>query len=234
MAGCDPDPPPPPELPSPPLLVPPPAGRSRLITRRDEPAPVYTGVRECDVVTAAKRGLREYLEQAHLDFYGQRVRFQRVTEQWGESDETMVLPAACIQARDEATYDTGSMQPRVISDPVGINSDGTNQYLVRYCEVVVPLVIEIHTSSPEERSQVSMLLEDALNPVDWMYGFKIDLPHYFGQRCVFDPVKTQQLDSEDSARRRWRPGSVLLTAQLSLVRVRSLPTFTPLVSVGVT
>jgi hypothetical protein len=79
-----------------------------------------------------------------------------------------------------------------------------------------------------------MLLEDALNPVDWMYGFKLQLPHYFNQIAVFEPMKTQMLDSEDNSRKRWRPGSVFLTARASVVRTRSLPGLQPLASIEVT
>lgn len=230
MSCCDAPPPDPEELPRPPDLVPVPDGRTRLVSRRRSPAPVLTGNRECDAVTALKRGLREYLEQVSLDFAGVRVRFERVLEQWAETEEVMRLPAAVIQARDEATYESTGFTPSVVEVALpGLAS----QYLVKYSEVIAPLVIEIHTSSPEERSQVSMLLEDALNPVEFMYGFQLDLPHYFNQRAVYEPVKTQQLDSEDAARRRWRPGSVFLTGQLSLYRVRSLPTLRPQLSVTV-
>lgn len=231
--SCDPPPPAPPELPSPPELVPPPAGRSRLVTRREAASPL-TGNRECDAVTALKRGLREYLEQVSLDFAGVRVRFERVLEQWAEAEEVLRMPAAVVQARDEATYDASSLTPNVIELPLdGLGQSRRRSYLVKYAEVSAPLVIEVHASSPEERSQVSMLLEDALNPVEFMYGFQLDLPHYFNQRAVYEPVKTQQLDSEDAARRRWRPGSVFLTGQLSLYRVRSLPTLRPQLSVTV-
>jgi hypothetical protein len=146
----------------------------------------------------------------------------------------MLLPTAVIQARDEAVYEASGFTPRIYDEPLAGHGDSERlSYLVKYSEVIVPLVIEIHTSSPEERSQVSMLLEDVMNPVDWMYGFKLDLPHYFNQRAVFEPVKTQQLDSEDSARRRWRPGTIFLAGQISLVRIRSLPKFSPQVVVDV-
>jgi hypothetical protein len=157
-----------------------------------------------------------------------------VLEQWAESDDTMLLPSAVVQARDEAVYEAAGFTPRIFDAPLpGLSASGLSSYLVKYSELMVPLVIEIHTSSPEERSQVSMMLEDVLNPVEWMYGFKLDLPHYFNQRVVYEPVKTQQLDSEDNARRRWRPGTIFLTGQISLVRVRSLPKFTPQLVVDV-
>lgn len=226
MTDCGPTYPPPAETANPPVLVPPPPGRSRLIETPGEGRPIYTGVRECDVVTAVKRGLREYLEQVYLDVLGNRVQFARVTEVWGDTDEVAVYPGLAIMARDEVEYDAASFTPSLDTTPVtALPTDPHDQltYLVKYAEASIPLVIELHTTSPEERVSCSMLLEDALNPVDWMYGFRLQLPHYFNQIAVFEPVRVQQTDSEDNARRRWRPGSVFLTAHASVVRTRSLP-----------
>ncbi len=210
------------ELVSPPILVPPAQGPTRLVRTPEQPKLRRTANRECDAVTALKRGLREYLEQVHLDVYGVRVRFERVLEVWAESDEVAVYPTAVVQARDEATYDSSSFTPQLDVEPLeGPTVDGLRTYLVKYSELAVPLCVEIHTSSPEERSQIGML------------GFKLDLPHYFGQRVVYEPVTAQQLDSDDNARRRWRPGTVFLTGQISVVRSRVLPGLTPVVRVEV-
>ena len=219
------------------MLVPPPPGPSRLIISPGEGRPTYTATRETDAVTAVKRGLREYLEQVYLDVLGVRVQFARVLEVWAETDEIAVYPAAVIHARDEAEYDASGLTPALNVTPVVARPGDPAEhrtYLVKYSEVRVPLVVELHTTSPEERVGCSMLLEDALNPVDWMYGFRLQLPHYYNQIAVYEPVRAQQLDSEDSARRRWRPGSVLLTASVSLVRARSLPGLRPQVSIEVT
>lgn len=237
MSECPPTPVTPEELESPGIIVPPPPGRTRLITTAGDGRPTYTANRECDAVTAVKRGLREYLEQVFIDVAGERVYFQRVMEAWAESDDVARYPACAIMARDEADYDASSLTPSLDTtavSPMYSSPAERRTFLVKYAEVTVPLVIEVHTSSPEERVHTSMLLEDALNPVDWMYGFKLQLPHYFNQIAVFEPVKTQQLDSEDNARRRWRPGTVFLSASISLVRSRSLPGLLPQVSIEVT
>lgn len=237
MTSCPPIVSTPEELASPPVLVPPPPGLTRLITSPSEGRPTYTANRECDAVTALKRGLREYLEQVYLDVLGVRVLFQRVLEVWAESDEVASYPAAVVMARDEAEYDAAGFTPSLDVTPIVVRpEDPASQktYLVKYSEVTAPLVIEMHCTSAEERVQCSMLLEDALNPVDWMYGFKLQLPHYFNQVAVFEPMKTQQLDSEDNARRRWRPGTVFLSGQLSVLRARSLPGLQPQASIEVT
>ena len=227
---CPPGPPPPEELAGTPLLVPPALGGTVLITSATEPPPKLTANRETDAVTALKRGLKEYLEQVHLDVAGVRIRFQQVHDVWADTDQFAQVPSAAIMAAGEAAYDYHSLTP--VLDPKlvvvnGAEPDDTKSYLIKYAEVTVTLVVELYCSSPGERVGVSMMLEDALNPVDWMYGFKLDLPHYYNQRVVFEPMSTQMLDSEGDARRRWRPGSIMLGGQVSLFRVRSLPKFQP-------
>lgn len=233
---CPPGPPPPEELPGSPLLVPPPFGGTRLVTLAKEPPPVYTDVREVDAVTALKRGLKEYLEQVYLDVAGERVRFQQVHDVWADTDQIATYPSAAIMAADQAEYDYSSFTPVLNPKLVvvhGPEPTDTKSYLVKYAEVSVRLVIEVHCSSPAERVACAMMLEDALNPVDWMYGFKLDLPHYYNQRAVFEPVTAQMLDAEGDARRRWRQGTVFLMGQISLLRVRSLPLFQPKTEVEV-
>lgn len=226
--GCDPPPPPPEELPSPPVLVPDP-GATTLITFRDGVVAPPTRRRDCDAVTAVKRGLKEYLQQVFIDVAGERVRFLQVFDAWAESDEIALYPSAAVMTRGEATFDASGFTPKVIGVPVpdATAKAGSQTYLVKYSEAVVPLVIEVHTSSPVERANCAMLLEDALNPVEWMYGFQLVLPHYFNQRVVYEPMTTQFNDTEDSARRRWRPGTIFLQAQISVVRPRQLPGFDP-------
>jgi hypothetical protein len=220
--------------------VPPAPGGTKLITVANAKPPHLTAIRECDAVTALKRGLKEYLEQVYLDVEGVRVRFQQVHDVWADTDQVAQYPSAVVMAADEATYDYSSFTPvldplRLVSQVVVNGAEPANMrsYLVKYAEVEAKLALEIHCSSPAERVQVQMMLEDALNPVDWMYGFKLDLPHYFNQRAVYEPMTSQMLDSEGDARRRWRPGTVFLAGQVSLLRVRALPQFQPLAQVTV-
>jgi len=233
---CPPFSPPPEEIPGTPLLIPPSPGATELITIANAKPPKLTGIRKCDAVTALKRGLKEYLEQIYLDVEGVRVRFEQVFESWAEPETASVFPSAAIMAVDEAVFDYSAFTP--VLDPTRIVAlnDGPNNtraYLVKYAEVTVRLAVETYCSSPAERSHVLMMLEDALNPVDWMYGFKLDVPHYFNQRVVYEPMTAQMVDSSGEAGRRWRPGTVFLSGQISLMRVRSLPGLQPRVDIVV-
>lgn len=235
---CPPGPPPPEELPGTALLVPPAPGGTRLVTTAGAVPPKLTGVRLCDAVTALKRGLKEYLEQVFLDVDGERIRFMQVHDVWGDTDQVAQYPSAVVMASEEAVYDYSSFTPvldptKLIEVANGSEPANTRSYLVKYSEVTVRLALEIHCSSPAERVSVQMMLEDALNPVDWMFGFKLDLPHYYNQRAVFEPMTTQNMDSDENARRRWRPGTIFLGGQISLFRVRSLPSFQPKLAIAV-
>lgn len=214
--SCDP-PAPSPDLENPERLVPPPVGGTTLVKRQTEKH-VLTSRRECDAETAVRRGLKEYLEQVYVDVNGVRVQYQRVFDVWAESEETAVYPSAVVTTIGDTQWDASNFTP-----VTNVTKTADGLYLVKYHEVVFDLVLESHCSSPQERAAIQMLLEDALNPVDWMSGFKLDLPHYFNQRVVYTPILTRFLDSSDLAIRRLRPGTITIQAQVSLLRPRKLP-----------
>ncbi len=191
---------------------------------------VPSGNRETDAVTALKRGLKEYLEQLYVDVAGVRVRYLKVLDVWAEPEgDIAVFPAAVVQSMGDITYDASSFTP-VLSLK---NKLPDGSWLVKYSEVSVMLTIESHCSSPEERVSINMLLEDAMNPVDWMYGFQLDLPHYYNQRAHFEPLNNKMDDSADQAVRRLRPGIITLMANISVMRVRTLPGLRPVVQLTV-
>ena len=213
---------------NPPPLVPPPVGGTRLVLTPGECLEPSSN-RETDAVTALKRGLKEYLEQIYLNVAGAQVRYQAVLDAWAEPESVATFPSAIVQPIGAATYDASSFSPNVQSK----NKLPDGNYLVKYSEVAVQLTIESHCSSPEERVAVTMMLEDALNPVDWMYGFKLDLPHYFNQRAHFEPVTGTMDDSADQAVRRLRPGIVTLNANVSVMRILCRPGLRPVVRLTV-
>lgn len=226
-AGCPPAPPVP-EPSYPPDLVPPPLGLTQLVTNTDDPV-VCTATRLTDALTATRRGLAEYLEQVFLDIEGVRVRLQKVHPVWAEGEETAVFPSAAIVLVGDLTYDASSLTPTL--DPTCRLPDGG--YLVKYSELTATLMVDLFASSPDERAQVMLLLEDALNPVDWRYGFVLELPHYHNVRAVYELATAQSLDSEGTAIRRWREGSAVLNVRVPVVRPRTLPTMEVRVGVEV-
>jgi len=213
---------------NPPALVPPPVGGTRLVTSPASCSPP-TSTRECDAVTALKRGLKEYLEQISLDVAGVRVRYVKVLDVWAEPESFAHFPSAVVQPEGDITYDASSLSPNISVK----NKTPDGLWLVKYSEVSVALTIESHCSSPEERVQITMMLEDALNPVEWMYGFQLELPHYFNQRAHYEVHNGKMDDTSDQAVRRLRPGVITVAANVSVMRVLELPGLRPVVRLGV-
>lgn len=188
-------------------------------------AQARTNLEETDAIGAMRRGLREYLSQVHKDIAGVRVRFEEVFEEWATSDDENVrYPSAAVLLSDgNVTFDSTGFSTSIIADDR--LPDG--RYVIKVAEAVTEFAIECHCSSPGERQSVSMLLEEALNPVDFMYGFALDLPHYFGQRAAFMVTAAELVDDAASARHGLRTIRAKVAGQVSVVRPRALPRMRP-------
>jgi len=213
--SCEPNPAPP-EVANAPLLQP--STLAKLVLLATD-KPVRVALREADAVTALRRGLAEYLSQVQLDVSGEVVQFARMLEVWSDSDTPADYPSAVVQIAGEADYDASSFTPNV--DPT--DRLPTGEYLVKHSEVTVLLQVEAHCSSPGQRVGVAMLLEDAVNPVSWMHGFRLDLPFYYGQRAEYQVTAADFRDDAGTARHELRPLTLTVEARISQVRVRRLP-----------
>ncbi len=78
--------------------------------------------------------------------------------------------------------------------------------------------VEYTSNDPEERIALTMMLEDALNPVDWMFGAKIELPHYHNQFAIFELKSSHFPDNESDVISRNRLGYMTVNGQVSAVR----------------
>lgn len=192
--------------------------RSCLITSRSQKT-VFTSNRETDARTALKRGLKEYLKSLSFITPAQReVRFLKVFDVWPDHEEKAVYPSAIVYSIGDGTYDASNFTPTVSSKCV--TNDG--YYLVKYAEYTVSLRIEYWSNDPEERIALTMMLEDALNPVDWMSGAKIQLPHYHNQFAIYDLKTNNFPDSEGDVLSRTRKAYLSLEGQVSAVRCTEL------------
>src|ERR1700744_86959 len=222
--------PPPFEPSNPPRITPPAPGSTTLVRDLGARSPRTTR-EETDARGAMRRGLQEYLAQAEKDVAGARVRFQEVFEEWAESEDDNVRypSAAVLLADDEVVYDAHAFTPQVSSDDR--LPDG--RYIVKVSEATTDFIIECHSSSPGEPLGVAMLLEETLNPVDFMYGFVLALPHYFGERASFQVLSAGLPDNEATARHGLRPLRMKVSGRISVVRPRALPTFQPKLQITV-
>lgn len=221
-AGCCDDAQPGPEFQNPPVIVPAPAGDTELVDDPGAPSPLTTR-EETDAVGAMRRGLAEYLRGVSKEISGAIVRFQEVFEEWAEPDDDNVrYPAAAVLIPEEIIYDGQAMTPSLLPEKL---PDG--RFVSKISEASCELLVEVHTSSPGERQGVSMMLEEALNPVDFMYGFILYLPFYFGMRAVYALLSSTMVDDEASARHGLRPLRLKFAAHTSVVRPRRLPEAKP-------
>lgn len=221
-AGCAPPPLPP--------VLPPGTGAglapddgSRLVRLPTE-LMATTSRRETDSHTAVRRGLKEYLEQQVIDLWGgHQFRFARVFDDWAQHEDRAVYPAAYIYSANAGSYDASSFTP--VYNQACRLADGS--YLLTYAEQVVLLDLECWCTDPEERIGAAMLVEDALTAVDWRYGVRVELPHYFNLRADYALMTAQFIDTEDQAVQRQRVLKYQIEARVPLVR-RILPAGTGL------
>jgi hypothetical protein len=175
-------------------------GKSRLITEVDDPE-VLTVERQTDCRTAILRGMREYLEQLQVAWPGGRTsRFVRVVEEFAAPEQLEKYPAASVHGPGTGKYDASRMSPRVLA----VGDGKQNLYLQQASELVQPFVIEAWTTDKVERMAIAAMLEDALDPVEWMYGARIELPHYFNLRATYEKLTVAYDETGDDPARRWR------------------------------
>jgi hypothetical protein len=208
-----------------PKLVPPAPGGTKLQT--DAYAGVARTTRfEVDAVGAMQRGLKEYLEQVQSTQAGAVVRFRQVADTWAEPNDEADYPAAAVLIEGIPEYDAHNLSPRIYDGPTGdFMPDGT--VVEKSTEVVAMLRVVAHCANPGQRDVIARLLEVSLKPVPWMYGFRLDLPHYGGQRATYLPMRADYKDDAALARHNLRPIEVVVEARVSEVIPRTLPAFQP-------
>lgn len=199
-----------------PVLMDSPPGGTRLITDQGD-QPKVTLVHQTDVRTALARGLAEYLKTVQTQMEGRSLRFKDVFFTWAEPEDPGQYPSAIVWANDPGDYDSERFTPGLGSaDKVPGTPD---HYLMQPCEFVQLLYVEVWATGRQERMALTAMLEDAFFPVSWMYGFRLDLPHYYGMRGVYEPLNMNYLDNAEDARRRFRKVGISILARAPVVRV---------------
>ncbi len=182
-----------------------------------------TARRDCDARTALTRGLAEYTSHVQIDgARGRHFAFYRVFDAWAESEDDALYPSAAVYSDAPATYEASRLTPGVGSAEVA-----PGLYLVNTSEMGLDLTLDVYTSDPVERSVLTAGLEDAMNPVDWRYGFFLDLPYYFGARASYELISSSYLDSEDASQQRRRQMQMLVRGTLTVSRLAEYPLSSP-------
>lgn len=195
------------------------AARTQLVTTQGE-RHAYTGTRTTDARAAIQFGLKQYLEDLQIDFNGRLLKFKHVRQTWAEPEDTAEYPCAGIYSEEEGAYgdEDGSntkLSPGLLNIPLEGIPDA---YAMIPCELIQTFKLQIWTTDPKERTAICAMVEDALFPVDGMYGFKLLLPHYHGAIAHFEPLGSMYEENEEDSRRRFRKINLRIKATVPVIR----------------
>lgn len=184
--------------------------------------PTLTPWRECDLHTAMARGLAEYLGQQVIEVNGRRLRLTTYTT-WAEPEQQAIYPAAVVGA-EQGSYERG-FTPFVLKkfDSTKVNKST----LMAFGEFTQTLNVDVWATDPRERAYVTAMVEEALNPVDWMYGFSLVLPFYHGVTATYELTSSRFEDSQDDSMKRWRRVVFNVTGHISALRLLAFPESQP-------
>lgn len=202
--------------------------RTRLITKPVDPQ-VLTNLRETDVQTALTRGLAEYLQDLVIVMQGGReFRFARVFDKYPDAEDSAEYPAAIVYSGQAGTYDASQFTPRTFDVASGITVRAISEFSIG-------LTVEVWANDTDERIAFAALMEDALNPVDWMYGLRLELPHYYGTRATYELTGITYLDSPEDLQRRWVKAAFAIQANVTQYKSlhKSSPRLSPRIGTSI-
>lgn len=220
MGGCLPTPSPP----CGPLYPddgPPPLGSTRLITQPGQPHR-FNVQQEADARTALCRGVKEYIEQLSFDMLSRTVAFKQVFQTWADSEDEADYPSAAVNGSAMGRYDDTPKFQAELPNP-SEKIPGTRDFIISACEYVLDITLSVWATDNTERSALVAMLEQALNPVDWQYGFTLELPFYFNQRATYELKEGGYVDTEEDALRRRRLAKFTIRGSVPVTRVERLP-----------
>ncbi len=177
-----------------------PLGTTKLIIAVDDEQ-TLTIDREADAADAVTRGLAEYFHSLESTIDGTAVRFKQVFSVWATPEDIATYPSAVVLKEGEVTYGDSSFTPQISQTEVkGV----ARSYLVSPCEIEMVVGVEIWTTDERERARIMAMIEDAIFPVEFMYGFRLELPFYFNARASFEPIGATFEDNPENAKTRQR------------------------------
>lgn len=178
-----------------------------------------TNNRETDARTALTRGLAEYLRTLSVVMLnGRDIRFEKVYELFSQPEVPAKYPSAIVYASQPGTYDASRFTPQTFNLGSGITVRAVSEF-------VQSIDLEVWATDPKERMALVAMIEDAFNPVDWMTGFFLDLPHYHNARATYELVSMTYLDSGEDNQRGWCKAAFSINANVR--QLRSLNTQLP-------
>jgi hypothetical protein len=194
-----------------------------------------TAREESDVHSALCLGLASYLGGLSSAIDGRFLALSRVVGDWSDYDDGPVpSPSAVVGSTEVGGYLQLSIGAAM---PEKIGPDGSGRLVALTSDSIYELQelrVEVMCEDKIQRRGVRQMLERALNPVDWMAGFRLLLPRYHNAIGEYLLVGAQQLDASDTAGASLWPLVMRLTAQCVVYHTRILPLARPSVSGTIT
>jgi len=159
------------------------------------------------------RGLSDYLGQQSVEIGGRRLQLKAYTT-WAEPEDAVKYPAVAIAA-ESGIYDR-SFTPTYEDTIEG------DVRLMAFSEFQQNLIVDLWATDPRERSYLCAMIEEALNPVDWMYGMRLLLPFYHNTVASYELLSSQYFDSTDDAMAKYRRAQFTVRANMTTYRLLRL------------
>lgn len=185
-------------------------------------------MQQTDARGALVRGLREYLCGLTWDAEGGReLRFRAVREGWAEPEQGAKYPSAAVYTTEPGVYEGSGFTPTLTPECVLPGPAQPPTYIIQTAMLSQVVTLELWCNTPQERMQLCAMMEQALSPVLYRYGFTLQLPFYFGQNATFEPLGVNYDDSEDQAMRHYRLAQFTLRGSVPVCRLVKVPTAKP-------
>lgn len=205
------------------------SGKTRLVKSATDRR-VFSTNRETDAHTALTRGLAEYMTGLVGELPGgRRTTLRRVLDHYAEPEEVAEFPTGVVWSPSVGTYDSSRFTPSATSE--SRVPDG--RYIIQATEYKLDLLMEVWATDEKERMALIAAVEDAMVPVDWMFGCRLELPHYFNMRADYQLISMGYEDTAESASRRYRKATFTVASSIPVARLSKLPTLKPRVEVEV-
>lgn len=203
---------------------------SVLVLNRDV-RPVLTANRECSSIRAPVVALADYLQTLRCPVGdGKHVSFETVKAYRAEPEDEAEYPAACVFPEGEASYSEDENLQQYADESLRVSESSV---LLMASEVLQTLQVHVWTNEEAHRDQLLMMVEDAMDPVEWMGGFLLEMPHYHGGRALYASKQMTIEDNDGDNLRRFRKLAWRVQVRSPRYRLHEMAKINPLVSLEV-
>ena len=165
------------------------------------------------------------VQQPNIAF---QVQDRDIHIEWPDSPEDVHYPAIAFLSEDRADYDAIGLTSYVEEASRDVYQEGT--ILIWLSEYVENFVIEIWARTKAERRSLLAGIEQALNPLQQMYGIRFVMPDYFNQLVCF-ALNDREVVEDDLAIRNRRRARLRVEMRFNVVALVNAVDFQPMVTV---